>query len=119
MTHVLVKVVGFVLSPNEVKKKAKKGCFLPIWAFFEGKLLVSLNFNSLGFIVWGYFKTIVWHYFHPNMVTLRAIMEENWTILQKAFSINSCSTFGSILQAMVKAKGYKFQNLISASLPLD
>ena len=32
--HVLVKVVGFVLSPYEVKKKAKKGRFLPIRAFF-------------------------------------------------------------------------------------
>ena len=38
MTHVLVKVVGFVLSPYEVKKKAKKGRFFANLGLFLGEI---------------------------------------------------------------------------------
>ena len=37
VTSVLVQLIQFWLCPYVVKLRPKKGCFLPILAFFEGK----------------------------------------------------------------------------------
>ena len=69
----------------------------------------SPNLNPLDFSVWAHVESRACHDPHPNVDSLKAAVNLQWSNLSKAYIRSCCSVFRKRVEAAIKAQGGAFE----------
>ena len=98
-------------APGHKAKTTQKWCEENLAEFWPWTMWPpsSPDCNPLDYGIWGAVERKACATPHPNVNSLKAAVEEEWSIMTEDFIVKTCKAFRPRIEAMIKAEGNHFE----------